>query len=380
MQVGGKREAGAAAGLKGREKEPVAAGLSALYGIRKQVEAQTPLADIRQACAGPLDRLVTFAGRDRDVNLLARLHTVLSILKGEKDAPGLRERLLEQLGQVERLLQGRAERSSSAAPGLIAEPPAPEPASIRTPPSAERRCEDLLRSFPAIGDAQITVLKARGLLETERLLETDALDLARVTGLSPQTAFEVKDHLRRRVDQQTREEVARRVAELNRINEQLSAEGDRVATANQTLLRSNKQLKDLYAAVSEQYDREVGDFKALQSRVVSARLESNRLSTEINFLKEAHQKLLELVEDKHRVLDDLFRRFAGLRSSFEFVSGETGFAQDVMAYVEGLLNKAFVQKKSLQDKIASSEESMERLFSEFNKIVQKGKTDFYRNL
>jgi hypothetical protein len=381
MQVAGKREgvsAGVAAGLKGREAEAVAAGLSALAEIIKQVEAQIPWNDIRQACAAPLDRLVTLAGQDREVNLLARLHTVLSLLKGEEGARGQKEMLLAQVGQVEKMLQDRADRSPSAAPGLIAGQQTPAPTQIQ--PSPERFCEDVLRSFPSIGDPEITILKAQGLLEVERLLQADALDLARMTGLTPHTAFEVKDRLRRSVDQRAHEEVARRVAELNRINEQLNAEGDQVAAANNTLLRSNKHLKDQYAAVSEQYDLEVGNFKALQSRAVSARLESNRLSTEINFLQEAHQKLLDLVEEKHQVLDDLFRRFAGLRSSFEFVSGETGFAQDLMTYVEGLLNKAFGQKKSLHDKIASSEESLEKLFSEFNKIVRKGKTEFYRSL
>jgi chromosome segregation ATPase len=170
------------------------------------------------------------------------------------------------------------------------------------------------------------------------------------------------------------------VAELHTINEQLSAECDRVAAANNTLLMNNKELKNQYPVVSEQHDQEVKNFKALQSRAVSARIESNRLSTEINFLKEEHQKLLDLVEEKHLLLDDLFRRFTTIRSSFEFVSGETGFAQDIMTNVEGLLNKALKQKKALNDRIASAEVSMEKLFSEFNEIIRKGKTEFYRNL
>ena len=201
-----------------------------------------------------------------------------------------------------------------------------------------------------------------------------------MTGLTTNAAFEVKDLLHRSMEQRARQDIARRVAELHRINEQLSAECDRVAAANNTLLMNNKNLKNQYPVVSEQHDLEVKNFKALQSRVVSARIESNRLSTEINFLKEEHQKLLDLVEEKHLLLDDLFRRFTGIRSSFEFVSGETGFAQDIMTNVEGLLNKALKQKKTLNDKIASSEESMEKLFSEFNEIIRKGKTEFYRNL
>jgi len=145
-------------------------------------------------------------------------------------------------------------------------------------------------------------------------------------------------------------------------------------------LGSVTNLNNQYPVVSEQVDLEVKNFKALQSRVVSARIESNRLSTEIGFLKEEHQKLLDLVEGKHLLLDDLFRRFTALRSSFEFVSGETGFAQDLMTNVEGLLNKALMQKKLLNEKITSSEESMEKLLSEFDGIVRKGKTEFYRSI
>ena len=212
------------------------------------------------------------------------------------------------------------------------------------------------------------------------MLNTDALDLARITGITTNAAFELKDLLHRSIEERAKQDVARRVAELHMINEQLSAECDRVAAANNTLLMNNKDLKNQYPVVSEEYDREVKNFKALQSRAVSARIESNRLSTEINFLKEEHQKLLDLVEEKHLLLDDLFRRFTSIRSSFEFVSGETGFAQDIMTNVEGLLNRALKQKKALNDRIASAEESMEKLFSEFNEIVRRGKTEFYRNL
>ena len=164
------------------------------------------------------------------------------------------------------------------------------------------------------------------------------------------------------------------------INAQLSSECDRIIAANNTLLANNRNLKNQYPVVSEQYDLEIKNSRSLQSRVVSARIESNRLSTEINFLKAEHQKLLDLVEEKHLLLDDLFRRFTAVRNSFEFVSGETGYAQDIMTHVEGLLNKALMQKKSLNDKIASSEESMGKLFSEFNEIVRKGKIEFYRNI
>ncbi len=368
---------GVGSGLKGLEVDDVAAGISTLYEIIKKVEANTPFSAIRQACAAPLDTLVKLAGRDRDVNLLARLHAVMSILEDEDGALGQKDILIAQVYQVEKMLRGRAGKSRPAGKGIIGEQQAPP---IDIPPSLDSFCEDVLRSFPSIGDREIGILKKQGLLDAERLLDTDALELARMTGMATNTAFEVKDLLRREVEQRASQDVARRVAELYMINEQLSAEGDRVAAANNTLLMNNKNLKNQYPVVSEQYDHEVKNFKALQSRGVSARIESNRLSTEINFLKEEHQKLLDLVEEKYLLLDDLSRRFTAIKSSFEFASGETGFAQDIMTNVEGLLSKALMQKKLLNDKIASAEESMEKLFSEFNEIVTKGKTEFYRSI
>jgi len=209
---------------------------------------------------------------------------------------------------------------------------------------------------------------------------TEALELARITGISTNVAFEIKNLLRHDAEQLASQDVARRVVELTTINEQLSAECDRVIAANNTLLMNNKNLKSQYPAISELYDIEIQDSSALQSRVVSARIESNRLSTEINFLRDEHQKLLDLVEEKHLLLDELFRRFNSIRSSFEFVSGETGFAEDIIMNVDGMLNKVLMQKKSLNDKIASSEESMEKLFFEFNEIVRKGKMEFYRTV
>jgi hypothetical protein len=381
MQGEGKRDGvsmGVAAGLKGREVDAVAASISALDEIIKQVEANTPLSAIRQAYAAPLDTLAKLASQDRDVNLLARLHAVMSILEAEDSAAGQKDILIAQVYQVEKMLQGRASGSKFATKGIIAGQQTPAP--INMLPSQASFCEDILRSFPSMGDQEIRVLKEQGLLDEERLLNTDALQLAKIAGIATNTAFEVKDVLRREVEQRARQDVARRVAELHRLNEQLSGECDRIAAANNTLLMNNKNLKNQYPAISEQCDQEVRNFKALQSRVVSARIEFNRLSTEINFLKDEHQKLLDLVEGKHLLLDDLFRRFTGIRCSFEFVSGETGFAQDIMTNVEGLLNKALIQKKSLNDKIASSEESMEKLLSEFNEIVRKGKMDFYQSI
>jgi len=379
MQADGKRDqisTGVATGLTGLEPDAVEVSTRALHEIIREIEASTPFSSIRQSYAAPLDTLVKLAGQARDVNLLARLHAVISILEAEDSAPRKKDLLTAQISQVEQMLQDRVNEPKPAAKGIIAGEPPP----THLPPPQADFCEDVLRSLPSVGDQEIKILKEQGLLDAEKLLDTDSLELARLTGMATNTAIEVKERLRRIVEQRAKQDVERRVAELSMINEQLSAECDRIAAANNTLLMNNKNLKSQYPVISEQYEQEVKNFKDLQSRVVSARIESNRLSTEINFLREEHQKLLDLVEAKHLLMDDLFRRFNGIRCSYEFVSGETAFAQDIMTNVEGLLNKALTQKKLLNDKIASSEESIEKLFSEFNEIVRKGKMEFYRSI
>jgi hypothetical protein len=381
MQGNGKKEEislGIDSGLKGPDRDIAAAGVSLLNEMIKVVEADTPFSAVKQAYAASLNTLVELAGQERDVNLLARYHAILSLLETEDDTTGKKDHLKAQVNQAHKMLQGRTHLSKPTPQGVIAE--GQKTTGQKPPPPSDLFCEEVLRSFPSIGESEIKILKDQGLLEEQRLVNLDALELARMTGLTPNAAFEVKDHLRLNLEQRAKQDIARRVAELKRINEYLNADCDRMVAANHTLLMNNKHLKDQYPMISEQADLEAKKYKALQSQVVSARIETNRLSSEINFLKEEHQKLLDVVEGKHLVLDDLSRRFTGIRSSFEFVSGETGFAQDLMTNVEGMLNKALSQKKTLNHKIASCEESIEKLFSEFNEIIKKGKTDFYRNL
>lgn len=381
MQQEGKRNgvmSGGATGLDKNDADTVAGTVRELKEIIKDVEADIPFGAILRAYATPLESLVKQAGQRRDVNVLARLHGVISMLEAEGNTAEHKLFLVEQATEVEQMVLAWTSPPKSTAPGIISVQETK--AQIDISPSHSYHCEELLRTLPAIDDRIVNILQERNLLNVERLLNTDALELARVTGISTNTAFEIKNLLRNDAEQRAHQDVARRVAELKTINEQLSAECDGLIAANNTLLSNNRNLKGQYPVISAQYDLEVKNFKELQSRVVSARIESNRLSTEINFLRDEHRKLLDLVEEKHLLLDDLFRRFNSIRASFEFVSGETGFAEDIVMNVEGLLNKALLQKKSLNDKIASSEESMEKLFSEFNSIVKKGKMEFYCNV
>ena len=372
--------AGVAEGIKDREYGAINEGIQTLYELIKEIEANSPFGSIRQRHAASLDALVNRAGQDRDVKLLARLHKVIFILETEDSTMAQKDTLIAQISHVEKIMQGKINTLKPAANGILTAhiPPAPPDADDAL--SEISFIEAVLRTFPPLGEKEIAALKAHNLLDEERLLNTDATEITRITGLTTQGAFEVKELLLRSIEERAKQDVARRVMEMQRINEQLSVECERVTAANNTMFTGNKELKSRYAAITEQHDAEVEIMKVLQSRVVSARIESNRLSTEIDFLREERQKLHDLVEEKHLLLDDLFKRFSALRSSFEFVSGETGFAQDIMSHLEGLLSKAMTQKKSLKDKIVTSEESLEKLFTEFNEIVRKGKTEFYKSI
>lgn len=379
MQVDGKKDrvsTGVEAGLKGQEADTLAANIHMLYEIIKEVEADIPFNTIRQKYSSPLDVLVKLAGKGRDVNMLARLHATISILETEENTSPQKSLLIRQISQVEKIMQEWVSKARPPVSAILSGQQTPTP--IPMPQAGD--CETILRSIASIGDPEIKVLQEQGLLDAERLLNTDALELARITGISTNAAFEIKALLHRDAEQLAGLDITRRVAEMKMIDDQLSAECDRIVAANNTLLMSNKNLKSQYPLISEQHELETRNFKAMQSRVVSARIESNRISTEINFLRDEHQKLFDLIEEKHLLLDDLYRRFTSIRTSIDFVSGEAGFTEDMMIFVEGLLNKAFIQKRSLNDKIASSEESMEKLFTEFNEIVKKGKTAFYRSL
>ena len=144
------------------------------------------------------------------------------------------------------------------------------------------------------------------------------------------------------------------------------------------MFENSKELKNRHDAITQKYEKEAESLRELQNRVAGAQVESNRLAIEIGFLKEERRKLLDLVDEKHEILGDLLKRFHSTRNNYEFVKGEADFSEDLIDYVENLLNRALEQRKSLTEMIISSEESLEKLFSEFSEIVNKGKRSFYK--
>lgn len=106
---GNKEEISSAieSGRKGADRKPAAAGISLLSEIIRAIEADTPFSAVRQAYAASLDTLIDLAGKDRDVNLLARYHAILSLLETEDDATGEKNHLIAQVTQAHKMLQDR---------------------------------------------------------------------------------------------------------------------------------------------------------------------------------------------------------------------------------------------------------------------------------
>lgn len=370
--------AGVRASIKTSEADTISEGISCLYDVTKKIKAHAQLSDIRQEYAAPLDALVRLAGRGRDIKLLAQLHNVMSVLESEGSTAEQKDMLLAEISQVEKMLQQKLKGIAPAPKGILSDQTAARP-SVAVPEDLSF-LETTLRSFSAIGENEIRVLKKYKLLDEERFINTDATAIAGILGLNTNAAFEVKELVHRRIKERTMQDVTVRAVEMQRINEQLADEIERITEVNNTMFMNNKELKSNYAAISVQHDREAEGLKGLQGRAADSHIEFNRLAAEIEFLKNERKKLLDTVEAKHELLDNLLKRFTSIRAGYEFVSGEAGFAEDLVAHLESLLKKAFTQKKSLTSKIESSEESLERLFFEFSDIVRKGKMAFYENI
>jgi len=238
--------------------------------------------------------------------------------------------------------------------------------------------ESSLMSFSFIGENEIQALKRHNLLDEDRFLDTDAAALARIMGINTNMAFEIKGLVHESLKERAIKDISNRVIEMQKINEQLRKEIEAVTYANNAMFENNKELKNRYGVITQKHEKEAESLRELQNRVAGAQVESNRLAIEIGFLKEERRKLLDLVDEKHELLGNLLKRFNSIRNNYEFIKGEANFSEDLIEHLENLLNRAFKQRKSLTEMIISSEESLEKLFSEFSEIVNKGKRSFYK--
>ena len=361
--------------IDAEESELVAVrdGIGRFYEIIKKIEADAPLADIREEYTGILNMLVKIAGGDRDVKLLARMYNVKTILDSAESTSDKKDLLVSEISRAEKMLQSKLNRTGAAGK---AGDPAVLKGTVISPGST--LFESCLKSFSYISENEIQALKKHNLFDEDKFLDTDAAELAGIMGINTNMAFEIKGLVHESIKERAKKDISNRVVEMQKINEQLRKEIEAVTSANNAMFGHNRELKSSYDAVTKQHEKESERLRQLQNRVAGTQVESNRLGIEIDFLKEERRKLLDLVDEKHELLGDLMKRFNSIRNNYEFITGEAGFSEELIEHLEGLLNRAFTQRKSLTEMIMSSEESLEKLFSEFSEIVNKGKMSFYK--
>jgi len=317
--------------------------------------------------------LVKIAGGDRDVKLLARMYNVKTILDSADSTSEKKDLLVSEISRAEKMLQSKLNRIKAT--GKAGEPVLLQDKAVSPDLTV---FESTLMSFSFISDNEIQALKKYNLFDEDKFLDTDAAELARIMGINTNMAFEIKGLVHESIKERAIKDISNRVIEMQKINEQLRKEIEAVTYANNAMFENSKELKNRYDAITQKHEKEAESLRELQNRVAGVQVESNRLAIEIGFLKEERRKLLDLVDEKHELLGDLLKRFHSIRNNYEFVKGEADFSEDLIDYVENLLNRALEQRKSLTEMIISSEESLEKLFSEFGEIVNKGKMSFYK--
>ena len=365
--------ADATSDAKKSEFDIVSDGIGRFYEITKKIEADAPLDDIKEDYAGILNMLVKIAGGDRDVKLLARMYNVRTILNSVESTSEKKDLLVSEISRAEKMLQSKLSRIKAT--GKAGESVFPHDKAVSP---GLPFFESSLKSFSFIGENEIQALKKHNLFDEDRFLDTDAAELARIMGINTNMAFEIKGLVHKSIKERAIKDISNRVIEMQRINEQLRKEIETVTYANNTMFENNKELKNRYAAITQKHEKEAESLRELQHRIAGAQVESNRLAIEIGFLKGERRKLLDLMEEKHELLGDLLKRFNAIRNNYEFIKGEAAFSEELIDYVENLLNRALEQRKSLTEMILSSDESLEKLFSEFSEIVNKGKRSFYK--
>ena len=351
----------------------VSDGIGRFYEIIKKIEADTSLDDIKEEYAGILNMLVKIAGGDRDVKLLARMYNVKTILDSADSISEKKDLLVSEISRAEKMLQSKLNRIKTT--GKAGEPVLLQDKAVSPDLTV---FESTLMSFSFISDNEIQALKKHNLFDEDKFLDTDAAELARIMGINTNMAFEIKGLVHESIKERAIKDISNRVIEMQKINEQLRKEIEAVTYANNAMFENSKELKNRYDAITQKHEKEAESLRELQNRVAGVQVESNRLAIEIGFLKEERRKLLDLVDEKHELLGNLLKRFHSIRNNYEFVKGEADFSEDLIDYVENLLNRALEQRKSLTEMIISSEESLEKLFSEFSEIVNKGKRSFYK--
>lgn len=240
--------------------------------------------------------------------------------------------------------------------------------------------EASLRSIEKLSDDKIEMMRSAGIIDEEKFKEYDIEKLAKLLSLDAKTAVEIKNHVYDSLQKRYEKELINKIAEMQKINIELANESEKITGENNVLFETNKVLRGKYNALSEKLSKLEDAQKALQNEIAKAQVESNKISGEMNFLKAEREKLIAQIEKKHEILGSLLFRFKSIKSSYEFMKGESVFSEALLQHLGLLLDDALKHKKELEHSVLSTEDTLEQVFVELNDTIKKGKVLFYNNI
>ncbi|MBF0441918.1 MAG: hypothetical protein HQK54_08450, partial [Oligoflexales bacterium] len=312
--------------------------------------------------------------RDTELFDLNRIGKMLEIeTSGANKAP---ERDKEEMANVNKPKKDEVEKSGKM------EKPKPEPVEeevYEILPEEHLAC-DCLKAYSSLGDGGIVTLKKLNLLKEKNFSKITTTKLASVLGISNIDAERIQTGFSSRVKERLDAEIAVKVSAMEKANGQLLAECERIIGENSAIIESNRILREKYDYLVSHNDEIEAQYKSLRSSFAAEQVEFNRLSLEISFLNDERQRLMKFIKEKDKVLGSMLHRYEILRNYFEFAKGETAFSKDRLDYLEKLLDLAVKKKKTLDEKVSSTQETYEKLYNEVNDVIKKGKRTYYEKI
>ena len=368
-----------------------------LQDICKKIEENSSAEELRESLAQTFDRLDQVSALYKNVRLMARIQNIRSAIASEDAYLSKKDTVLFDLNRITSMLRieitevqqprppgeeimGRVKevaRSSFAKEARREEPARTEVYEIRP---EEFLASDSVKVHSTLGDVGIATLKRHNLLKERNFSKLSTKKLASVLGIPDQEALKIKAAFDDKIRERLEAEAIAKSRELEEINHRLLKESEALFGENNTVIETNKKLR-------EKYDGEVKlnleveqEYKTLRNSIAAEQVEFNRLSLEISFLNDERHRLLEYVSEKNSSLGSMLHRYETLRQAFDFTKGETSFSKDRLDYLERMLDGAVQKKKTLDAKVEATRETFEKLYGELSDVITKGKRSYYEKI
>ncbi len=370
-----------------KEKTAFNDAVAKLKELAKKIDSSEPVEELKSQYQQIFDPLLAIAEEGKDVKLLARIQNIGTTLDRGSSLAGQEGRLVSEITKLVEILEikqaeinGRKITAHTQVSRPEIKPGDGKRVTEVTATLSERLVADVLGSFSSLGEKAIDALKGVDLLDERNFLKATVAKLADALHISPDEAAKVKDRVNEDIKKRQEAEIVAKLRELEKINLLLLKESEKLVSENSALIGFNKQLQEKYGLLFSRHQEIEAEYKALKNTIATAQVEFNRLSLEISFLKDERARLVDLIDGKNDVLGKLLNRFEAIRTSYEFAKGEEVASKDLLAHLENLLDGAFKQKHSLEKKVVSTTEAFEKIHSEINDIIKKGKLYYYEKL